>query len=113
MQAFITGSRAYGKPKPESDVDLVIRVDPDTAAKLRSLSDPSYDAQLKGEIKPVRFGRLNLILCETDDEWAVWRVGTTQMTRDVKAYDRKEAKAELDMLRSLVGIYDKADSKIR
>lgn len=111
MHAFITGSRAYGTPNAKSDVDLVIRVDENTADILRKLSDKTMEVAQKGTKTPVRFGNLNLILCETDDEWAVWRVGTTHMTHDVVTYDRIKAKAELDKLRSLVGIFDKADSE--
>lgn len=111
MHAFITGSRAYGTPNAESDVDLVIRVDENTAAMLRKLSDKTTEIAQKGAKTPVRFGNLNLILCETDDEWAVWRVGTTGMMNDIETYDRVKAKAELDKLRTLVGIFDKADSE--
>ena len=31
MNAFVTGSRAYGTIKPDSDIDLVVRVDADKA----------------------------------------------------------------------------------
>lgn len=70
-EAFLTGSHAYGEPKKGSDVDLVIRVSSVVADKLKELS---------GGKEPVRFGNLNLILCETDTEFAAWKVGTVQMS---------------------------------
>ena len=101
MHAFITGSRAYGKHTSKSDIDLVIRVRPDMANKLRALSDSEDN---------VRFGKLNLILCETDTEYAVWRMGTSQLMLDGTAHHKREAKEVIDNLRSLVGVSDRYDS---
>jgi hypothetical protein len=101
MRAFITGSRAYGNPRPNSDVDLVVLVDEDTADLLRTASET------RG---PVRFGRLNLVVCTTEEQYAVWRLGTSQMKTSLNKYTSKEAKALLDQLRLLVGINDGADS---
>jgi Kef-type K+ transport system membrane component KefB len=99
--SFITGSRAYGTPRPDSDVDLVILTDEDTATALRTLSDG------KGA---VRFGKLNLVVCTTQDEYAVWRLGTTQMLRSKSKFSQPQAKAVLDKLRALAVIKDRADS---
>lgn len=107
MIAFITGSRAYGTVTPKSDIDLVVRTDDATATLLRKLSDKmlqfrdSNDKQLT-----IKFGKLNLIVCTTDEQFAVWRLGTTQMKRTGKKYDKEAAKEVFDVLREMVGIVD-------
>jgi predicted nucleotidyltransferase len=106
MLSFITGSRAYGKVQPNSDIDLVIRTNTETAAILRRLADKPKD----GKSKAVRFGRLNLIICETDEQFAVWRLGTTQLKREVEPVDREDAKVRFDILRAMAGICDEGDS---
>lgn len=114
MFAFLTGSRVYGSPTPKSDVDLVVRVDQVTKDAIHRLSDnpsPRDNGWLEG---PVRFGKLNLILCVTDEEYAVWKVGTARMLRlqaeDKQTFDKATAKGVLDAYRDEVGILDKADS---
>lgn len=103
MNAFITGSRAYGKPQPESDIDLVIRVESSTADNLEELSGVK-----NGE--PVRFGKLNLILCRTDEEYALWKMGTAQMLHEKRIYKQSfsqiDAKNVLNTLRNLLGMQD-------
>lgn len=102
MQAFITGSRAYGKSRSDSDLDLVIRCDECTAETLRKLCD-------KNEGKrgfPCMFGILNLIICTTDEEYAVWKLGTKSICQTFKRHTSDEAKAVFDILRNMVGIVD-------
>ena len=101
MLSFITGSRVYGTPRPDSDVDLVVLVDEDTATLLRTLSDD------KGA---VRFGRLNLVVCTSPEEYSVWRLGTTQMLRAKAKFSRQQAKLVLDKLRALAGVADRNNS---
>lgn len=63
----MTGSHAYGNARPDSDVDLVIRIDPRLAEWLKQFSD---------EKEKLMFGKLNLV-CATDDEYyEIWRRGT-------------------------------------
>lgn len=79
--AFVTGSRAYGSPREDSDCDLVIRCSESTARRLRELSDdPAHCGRLG-----VRFGVLNLILCETDEEYTAWFDGTQALVREFVA----------------------------
>jgi hypothetical protein len=62
----------------------------------------------------VRFGKLNLILCESDTEYAVWRTGTAALVRlkcKGKPQDKEAAKQLLDTIREMVGIQDKGDSR--
>ncbi len=105
MLAFITGSRAYGTVKPSSDVDLVIRCTLEMKQLLQKLSDKIVG--LAGEQLTIRFGKCNIIACTTDEEFAVWRIGTTQMKNSVaRPYDKIAAKQVLDTLREMVGLTD-------
>lgn len=75
MKAFITGSQAYGTAHCKSDVDLVIVVDAATKEKLIALSDLGS--------WPIRFGSLNLVVIDADDEdlYKAWRKATKECTR--------------------------------
>ena len=67
MKAFITGSHEYGKPKSDSDVDLVIFVNHLTKERLIELSDTGK--------MPCKFGKLNLIFATTEEEYGAWLLG--------------------------------------
>ncbi len=105
MQCFITGSRVYGTVTPKSDVDLVIHVDSKTADVLRLFSD---------EKDVVRFGKLNLIICETELEMSMWKLGTCHVERESQrtraGIPKGDAKEIFDRLRCMVGLEDNGDS---
>lgn len=71
MKSFITGSRAYGTPRPDSDTDLVCLVDDNTAYQLAYLSDQGKS--------PIRFGSLNLILVFSEKEFFAWQGATEEL----------------------------------
>lgn len=73
---FITGSRAYGIPKEDSDIDLVILVDKSTASFLFSAKDKGSDS--------VRFGRLNLIIFHSEFLFNLWRKCTEELKEKAK-----------------------------
>lgn len=82
---ILTGSRVYGIPRDDSDIDLVLLVDPDT-------SDVLWEEAQGGKVsvpKSVRFGILNLILETSPAKFAAWKEGTEYLssigavTRDV------------------------------
>jgi len=86
MEAFITGSRKYGTPTEDSDVDLVIRCSSQTAALLSELADDvvtDADYGMKPENVSLRFGKLNLLCCLNDATYAEWCLGTDTMCRNV------------------------------
>ncbi len=60
--SYITGSRAYGYPKDDSDIDLVILVSSLDASLLWDLSDNK---------ERLSFGKLNLICFKFDDDWSL------------------------------------------
>lgn len=74
---FITGSHAYGLPNEESDVDLVLYLPPNVSALL------TRESETKGI--PVRYGNLNLILCDSPEEYDAWYLFTTDMIAKAKA----------------------------
>jgi len=72
VNAFITGSHAYGAPRSNSDVDLVVLVDADTQCLLQRESGDG----------PIRFGRLNLIAVTSERLFAAWKLGTEQLIEE-------------------------------
>ena len=100
--ALLTGSRAYGTPREDSDVDLVIRVrDAATLAAIREAADPVMPNQghsARAGRSSFRFGDLNLIVCHTDAEYAVWAAGTAELV-DRAPVAREEAVAVFKRLR--------------
>lgn len=105
MNALITGSYAYGMPTSESDVDLVIRVDFETKELLERLSGANTIDHTS-----IRFGKLNVIACTSDEEFAAWKFGT-EAVKKIRYYTGKpvskfDAKKALDQFRELLGIED-------
>lgn len=111
MNAFLTGSRVYGKPSETSDVDLVVRVDVPTREALQKLSD--CPEQAKGLVV-IRFGRLNLIACDNDEQFAAWKFGTAKLIQESKRgknpIDKIAAKTVFDQFRELLGVKDESNS---
>lgn len=114
MNAFITGSRAYGKPTVKSDIDLVIRCDPETERLLRKLSARiSKHGAKEDELQPIRFGMLNIIVCQSDEDYAVWKLGTEHMKglkEKGSPFDRDTAMEVLNGLRKMIHLEDMHDS---
>lgn len=84
MQAILTGSRAYGIPTEESDIDLVIFCSPAVKLLLEKHKD-----ELTGNA--VRYGKLNLIPCDRQEDYDAWKVGTLACERN-QPCDRETAK---------------------
>ena len=83
--AFLTGSRVYGRPREDSDVDLVVFVpDEDERAAVFMFSDDKSDFDEKeadpgkGFMYGCRFGRLNLILCDAE-KYDAFRAATDEL----------------------------------
>lgn len=93
MNAFLTGSTQYGTyDTPESDIDLVILVDKETKDKLIA----------EGGL-PCRFGKLNLILATTQEEYAFWLAAKLRCVAD-SARTKEEVIAIHDGMRGLLGL---------
>jgi predicted nucleotidyltransferase len=76
MKAFLTGSRVYGKPRRNSDIDLVVFVSKADAAALGNLCDDDGDTSAYAT---VRFGRLNLLVITDPAKYAAWVEGTAKL----------------------------------
>lgn len=81
MKPFITGSRAYGTPTAESDVDLVIppmiSQDQHTIVKLSDNLDI-----------PIKYGNLNLIIAPTEEAFWLWWKCTKEL-KQIKPVTRE------------------------
>lgn len=66
--AILGGSRAYGTPREDSDVDLVIQLSIEDEILLRE------GLGLK-ETGSIRIGNLNIIVARTDEQYELWRSG--------------------------------------
>lgn len=112
MRAFITGSRAYGKPKLSSDIDLVVQVSTADKALLERLcdKDPKNDAE---GIKIVKFGDLNLILVETDAEMAVWKFATDALAIKKEKRGRHVGREEaIEFIRKCKKLLKQPDKRV-
>jgi len=65
---FLVGSHVYGTPRPDSDIDLVVRMEPEVAGRLYELAGQSPDG-------PLRFGKLNVIPALDDEQYRAWTRG--------------------------------------
>lgn len=103
MKAFLTGSHAYGTLHKDSDVDVCIRVDADTAKQISdALRDPSVHPRLQeqGSIDgAVKEGRLNLIMCTTDAVFEAWRTATAEL-RAAAPVTRQDAVKLIKLIKS-------------
>ena len=98
--AVLTGSRKYGTPKDESDIDLAVLVSEADYDRIMScLTDrecPAYygamhiSETLEGS-QSIRLGRLNLILCFNPDVFKLWEKGTKAL------FDRRPVTREAAM----------------
>lgn len=76
--ALMTGSHVYGKPRPLSDVDLVIFIDGGVAVDLASALMVDVPESKAGEYPTIQFkvGDLNLILESDPAKFRAWEEGT-------------------------------------
>lgn len=85
MKIILTGSRAYGKPTEDSDIDLVLLSETDEDSILfqilRSQGNRIEEDSDSKFYTNLRFGKLNLILCENPCTFRVWEEGTKLLQR--------------------------------
>jgi hypothetical protein len=97
MDAFLTGSRIYGTPTSESDLDLVIFLSKSEAYFIMNHADkddksrPIYDDD---NIFVCRYGKLNLIMLTDEDDYNAWKCGTKECL-STKPVTRDFAKAAI------------------
>jgi hypothetical protein len=88
--AILCGSRAYGTPREDSDVDLVIQLTLDEELTLREGLgiDPTGT---------LRIGKLNLIIARTDEQYALWCKGIEEL-KEMAPVSRQEAIEYFDVI---------------
>ena len=93
-EAFVTGSRKYGSPRPDSDVDLAILVNREDAEILRHHSEgEGEEANRK-----IVYGKLNLIVFvkgEEDDQYQAWKK-TNEVLRAMRPVTKAQATSALE-----------------
>lgn len=90
MNAFVTGSRVYGTPTPESDIDLCVCLTVSEMNALASCSDKDPGSMPDS----LCFGKLNLLILEPW-KFAAWKRGTDALIAR-KPVTREEAVKVLD-----------------
>ena len=109
MKSILTGSYAYGKPTRESDVDIVILCDKETAEILNDQLRPdSYFG--RGNTHPsvdnsVRQGRINLIIETQEKAFNVWVDGTERLMAQKPIKHKNVAIKLFALLRKKAGVY--------
>lgn len=81
-QPFVTGSRAYGSPKKDSDLDLVIIIENEQILSLLKEISDTPD-------KSLRFGKLNIIACN-ERAYDQWKEGT-ELLKKISPVTREQA----------------------
>ena len=76
-RAILTGSRVYGTPKEDSDIDLVVHISEAEILQLSQLADEmSSEMYLSTGSVSLRFGRLNLLCVAQREDYLRWEKGT-------------------------------------
>lgn len=101
--SILTGSHAYGKPNPESDIDLVVQVSKEVMRKLALKNElemeevvDQYGNQFDSAC--LRFGNLNLICVTNEHDFQIWKQGTAELVAR-KPVTREEAVSHFRKLR--------------
>lgn len=111
LPPLLTGSRVYGLPDDDSDIDLVVMVNSythDLLARFADQSnekDPDYD---RFGSRSLRYGKLNLICIFNPVEYEVWRKGTKALQRQAPV-SRAYACRFFDKLRLEANLLQKGD----
>lgn len=81
MTAFLTGSRAYGTPRPDSDVDLCVLLSHDELEALALQAPQSNGEPASGDENDasLRFGRLNIIAMTDPSRFEAWKEATAEL----------------------------------
>lgn len=75
MNAFLTGSHAYGTPRPDSDIDLCVLMD--NSQDMELLYQHSADRGSTGD--GLEFGKLNIIAHTQKWVFEAWRDATAEL----------------------------------
>lgn len=86
--SFLTGSRVYGTPREDSDIDLVVLVSHAEIDLLHKLSENSTDIKVcTSDIEhglssgSFKFGQINLIAVTKKEHYEIWKRGTEDLCK--------------------------------
>jgi hypothetical protein len=87
---LLTGSRVYGRPRDDSDTDVVVWAAEDAVESLCREADTYYTnetneyegATILGLRAALRFGEVNVLLVTEEWQWRAWVTGTRQLTAE-------------------------------
>ncbi len=74
-KSFLTGSRVYGTPKEDSDLDLCVFVTQAALEELRKMADKVGNS--RGD--SLMFGKLNLLCFTKQSEFEAWHNATVEL----------------------------------
>lgn len=101
MSAFLTGSRAYGTPREDSDIDLCLLMDEDEAEALiefcggwQEVSDSPYKGGMCLFMLTHTGKKLNIILFVDSNQHRAWKDATKELMAR-RPVTRKEAVAHI------------------
>jgi hypothetical protein len=82
MEALLTGSRVYGTPRLDSDLDMAVLCTHDEWQALAQRADSCDGGQEYAKSKSLHFGELN-ILCfvrgHDEEAYLAWRLATLKL----------------------------------
>lgn len=101
ISSILTGSHAYGTPREDSDVDLVVLMDPGPGFDFALL----FEAEIKrgkNSYPGAQFtqGKLNIILCTDIQDFEIWEQGTRDLQKK-RPVTREEAMEHFARLRDI------------
>lgn len=79
MHSFLTGSRVYGKPRPDSDIDLCTLVSYRDMREIMSATQHDHTGSAMPHSISLKFGQLNLILTCDPRCFAEWQMATRDL----------------------------------
>lgn len=104
---FVTGSRAYGTPREDSDIDLVVLITEQQLGKLVASCaiGETKNTTYNGDKTILRFGRLNLFCMTSFVRYDLWKKGTDELIAR-RPVTRQEAKDLFIKLEKAAGFVD-------
>jgi hypothetical protein len=103
--AFLTGSRAYGIPREDSDIDIVVMVNINEVPLEATVAD---GCDYEPESVCLRYGPINLIACVDPAVFDVWKRGTEELIAR-RPVTRQEAIDHLESLKAELKARRKAE----
>lgn len=103
----MTGSRAYGTPREDSDIDLVVLITEQQLGKLVASCaiGETKNTTYNGDKTILRFGRLNLFCMTSFVRYDLWKKGTDELIAR-RPVTRQEAKDLFIKLEKAAGFVD-------